>query len=288
MTGRSACTLWESGSGDPSSAVTVAGGALFSTLTGSSMANTALLGGTLLIEGSAWLVVLLSNNAGIQWIAVLGAILGMAIFALGETFMSPTLPAIVNDQLVRLVDLSVKGARLHLDKYVEPGQMVVLVVVTDRGNITVKGEILWCEIDSLQIDAAEDHYLSGVAFRHEIAGIKMVIDDLRSRDLAILIEDNRDHDRYRVSAPLTGRFGQVEPFVVQATKRAVNRAWDVAGFRAAMAARLRRERQRAEGQEGQDPPAGSHRPSFALASSTMRRTSARSRSASWTAPPLIV
>ncbi|HEV2950831.1 MAG TPA: enoyl-CoA hydratase-related protein, partial [Actinomycetota bacterium] len=27
-----------------------------------------------------------------------------------------------------------------------------------------------------------------------------------------------------------------EPFVVQATKRAVNRAWDVAGFRAAMAA----------------------------------------------------
>ena len=27
-----------------------------------------------------------------------------------------------------------------------------------------------------------------------------------------------------------------EPFVVQATKRAVNRAWDVAGFRAAMEA----------------------------------------------------
>ena len=27
-----------------------------------------------------------------------------------------------------------------------------------------------------------------------------------------------------------------EPFVVQTTKRAVNRAWDVAGFRAAMAA----------------------------------------------------
>jgi enoyl-CoA hydratase len=27
-----------------------------------------------------------------------------------------------------------------------------------------------------------------------------------------------------------------EPFVVQSTKRAVNRAWDVAGFRAAMAA----------------------------------------------------
>ena len=28
---------------------------------------------------------------------------------------------------------------------------------------------------------------------------------------------------------------EIEPFVVQTTKRAVNRAWDVAGFRAAMA-----------------------------------------------------
>jgi enoyl-CoA hydratase len=29
-----------------------------------------------------------------------------------------------------------------------------------------------------------------------------------------------------------------EPFVIQTTKRAVNRAWDVAGFRAAMAANI--------------------------------------------------
>ena len=50
-----------------------------------------------LLWATAWLIVLVSNNAGIHWIAVVGAVLGMATFALGETFMSPTLPAIVND-----------------------------------------------------------------------------------------------------------------------------------------------------------------------------------------------
>ena len=50
-----------------------------------------------LLWATVWLIVLVSNNAGIHWIAVVGAILGMATFALGETFMSPTLPAIVND-----------------------------------------------------------------------------------------------------------------------------------------------------------------------------------------------
>jgi enoyl-CoA hydratase len=35
---------------------------------------------------------------------------------------------------------------------------------------------------------------------------------------------------------LADEIAKNEPFVVQTTKRAVNRAWDVAGFRAAMAA----------------------------------------------------
>jgi enoyl-CoA hydratase len=35
---------------------------------------------------------------------------------------------------------------------------------------------------------------------------------------------------------LAEQIAKNEPFVVQATKRSVNRAWDVAGFRAAMAA----------------------------------------------------
>jgi enoyl-CoA hydratase len=35
---------------------------------------------------------------------------------------------------------------------------------------------------------------------------------------------------------LANQIAKNEPFVIQTTKRAVNRAWDVAGFRAAMAA----------------------------------------------------
>ena len=37
---------------------------------------------------------------------------------------------------------------------------------------------------------------------------------------------------------LANQIAKNEPFVVQTTKRAVNRAWDVAGFRAAMAANV--------------------------------------------------
>lgn len=50
-----------------------------------------------LLWAVAWLIVLISNNVGIHWVAVMGAVLGMSAFALGETFMSPTMPAIVND-----------------------------------------------------------------------------------------------------------------------------------------------------------------------------------------------
>jgi enoyl-CoA hydratase len=37
---------------------------------------------------------------------------------------------------------------------------------------------------------------------------------------------------------LANEIAKNEPFVVQATKRAVNRAWDVAGFRSAMIANV--------------------------------------------------
>ncbi|HUP45743.1 MAG TPA: PilZ domain-containing protein [Thermoanaerobaculia bacterium] len=126
-------------------------------------------------------------------------------------FLNPPLPAIVNDQLVRLIDLSVKGARVQLDASSEPGQEVVLVIVTDRGNIKVKGEVLWCEIDSLQMDAADDRYLAGVSFKSEIPGIDVLIDELCGLNLAVRIEDSRDHDRYRITAPLTGSFGDAAP-----------------------------------------------------------------------------
>jgi enoyl-CoA hydratase len=43
-------------------------------------------------------------------------------------------------------------------------------------------------------------------------------------------------DLDRATLELANEIAKNEPFVVQTTKRAVNRVWDVAGFRAAMAA----------------------------------------------------
>lgn len=47
--------------------------------------------------GTAWLVTLGAGNVTSGAVATAGFVAAMAVFALGETFMSPTLPAIVND-----------------------------------------------------------------------------------------------------------------------------------------------------------------------------------------------
>lgn len=47
--------------------------------------------------GAAWSITLAAGNAGAGALAAAGFFLAMGIFALGETFLSPTLPAIVND-----------------------------------------------------------------------------------------------------------------------------------------------------------------------------------------------
>ncbi|HVM34617.1 MAG TPA: MFS transporter [Actinomycetota bacterium] len=46
---------------------------------------------------SAWLITLAAGNASVGWFATAGFMVAMGVFALGETFMSPTLPAMVND-----------------------------------------------------------------------------------------------------------------------------------------------------------------------------------------------
>ena len=126
-------------------------------------------------------------------------------------FLSPSLPALADDKLIRLVDLSVKGARLELEERFEPGSVIVLVIVTDRGNIKVKAKILWCEIDSLRFDDTADRYLAGVSFAHEISNIDVLLDELCTQGVAIRIEDSRNYDRYRVTVPLTASFAEFAP-----------------------------------------------------------------------------
>jgi Tfp pilus assembly protein PilZ len=126
-------------------------------------------------------------------------------------FLSPSLPAVADDKLVRLVDLSVKGARLETDERFEPGREIILVVITDRGNLKVKAKVLWCDIDTLRLEEGSDSYLAGVAFGQAISNIDVLLDELCSRELAIRIEDSRNFDRYSITVPLTASFDEIAP-----------------------------------------------------------------------------
>ena len=126
-------------------------------------------------------------------------------------FLSPSLPALADDKLIRLVDLSVKGARLEVEERYESGREIVLVIVTDRGNMKVKAKVLWCEIDSLRLEEEADRYLAGVSFAHALSNIDVLLDELCANGLAIRIEDSRSHDRYRINVPLTATFGDYAP-----------------------------------------------------------------------------
>lgn len=126
-------------------------------------------------------------------------------------FLNPILPGSANGRSVRVVDLSIKGARIELVEPLEPGRNVQLVVATPGGEIAVAGTVLWCEIDSLLVDTTQDRYLSGIAFTNSSVAIDALLDDLCGNDRAVRIEDFRSHDRYRVTAPLTGSFADFAP-----------------------------------------------------------------------------
>ena len=129
-------------------------------------------------------------------------------------FLTPSVPGFANGRAVRVVDLSNKGARIELVEPFQPGEDVYLVVVFEQGEITVPATVLWCEIDALLMENIHDRYLAGLAFAQTSAAVTELLDTLCGRDLAVRIEDFRDHDRYRVTAPLTASFGDLSPVSV--------------------------------------------------------------------------
>ena len=129
-------------------------------------------------------------------------------------FLTPPLPAYANGRTARFIDLSVKGARLELVEKFEPGERVFLMVASKGMEITVPATVLWCEIDSLDINLIHDRYLCGLGFEKPSSAVDALIDDLCGRDAAIRIEDYRHYDRYFITAPLTGSFGEVAPISI--------------------------------------------------------------------------
>jgi len=125
-------------------------------------------------------------------------------------FLDPTLAGTSNGRPVRVVDLGVKGGRLELASPIEPGTVIDLAI----GTIHLKATVLWCQVDALNFAADYDGYLAGVAFNEPSDAVEQLVQDLHSLGRAVRIEELRSHDRYRITAPLTGSFGDFAPISI--------------------------------------------------------------------------
>ena len=103
--------------------------------------------------------------------------------------------------------MGTKGARVELRAAINPG--VTVDVVMD--SIHVRGMVLWCQVDAMNFSTDHDGYLAGIAFSQHSTSVDDLVTDLSVRGCAIRIEEMRSHDRYRITAPLTGSFGEIAP-----------------------------------------------------------------------------
>ena len=107
----------------------------------------------------------------------------------------------------RVVDMGLRGARLEVRRPFEPGSSIDVIIDT----IPVKATVLWCQVDALNFATDHDGYLAGIAFDKASTAVDELLTDISVRGGAIRIEEMRGHDRYRITAPLTGTFGEIAP-----------------------------------------------------------------------------
>jgi PilZ domain. len=123
-------------------------------------------------------------------------------------FLLHHLPAVLADIPSSVVDLSPKGARVHLQQPLTVGSTLPFRLSTDAGQLDVTARVLWCELAAMAVDdAASDRYLCGVRFEETPATATAVIASLLTTGAAMLIEDCRRAERYRLRTSLTASFG---------------------------------------------------------------------------------
>lgn len=122
-------------------------------------------------------------------------------------FLIPPITAMAQGTPARVVDMGLRGARLEVIRPFEPGTTIDVVIDT----IPVKASVLWCQVDALNFSAESDAYLAGVAFEKASTAIDELLTEISVRGGAIRIEEQRSNDRYRITAPLTGTFGDIAP-----------------------------------------------------------------------------
>lgn len=126
-------------------------------------------------------------------------------------FLLPPLHARFGDHVVSVVDLSLKGAQIEIPQPLPLGARFQLSIETHRGAIQLAATVLWSSIDELSLAEGPDRYLAGMVFDESSAVLGELIERLLKSNLAIPIEDARSADRFRITAQLTGTFGEAAP-----------------------------------------------------------------------------
>src|SRR5947207_204396 len=123
-------------------------------------------------------------------------------------FLLTTLLASIDGAAAYVVDLSTKGARLQLTQPLTAGTKLPFVLPLNDGTVSVPATVLWCRMAAMALDDAEsDRFLAGVSFERQIPEIASVIAELVTGEGALLIEDHRTVQRFRLPAPVVASFG---------------------------------------------------------------------------------
>jgi PilZ domain len=122
-------------------------------------------------------------------------------------FLLPPLFASAGAESVRVIDISLKGARLELNAPLRVGSRQRLVIMTTDGVVDEQVTVLWSQIDDLPIGNGPDRYMAGIEFDGQPNGVGELIERLLASHNALPVEDARSVDRYRISVPMTAIFG---------------------------------------------------------------------------------
>ncbi len=134
-------------------------------------------------------------------------------------FLLPPLFGSAGHENVRMIDLSLRGARLELYSPLPVGTRQRLVISTEKGVIDEEVSVLWSQIDELAVDDGPDRYVAGVEFDAPGEAIGELIEELLRQRCALPIEDSRTADRFRLTVPMTGVFGTMQTEVVDLSTR---------------------------------------------------------------------
>jgi hypothetical protein len=143
----------------------------------------------------------------------------MPLRSIPRYFLIPSLFATAGRESVRVIDLSLRGARLELNEPLPVGSRQRLVIATTGGIVDEQVTVLWSQIDDLSVEHGVDRYVAGLEFEGPAKAVGELIERLLVSHAAVPIEDSRTADRFRISAPLTGVFGMLQAAVVDLSIR---------------------------------------------------------------------